>query len=140
MKINNTEDIMEYPENYDNWTEEQKDVIIKYMNAVQHLCDEYYQKHLNSESLNNTQEHQEYLSLYRHTLTSLTGSKNAYATLGLKVEYNWPNHKHEWFLATRQDAEEFLNAPDDPYPDSCDIPDDTEQKTNKILDYGDVVN
>lgn len=49
------------------------------MQGVQHLCDYYYDKYF-------TNAEQKSLKLYQHTLTSLTGSKNAYATMGIMVE------------------------------------------------------
>ena len=105
MKPLNVQNIDKYPENYDDITDTQ--VILAYMNAMQGLAERYYQKYMTNPSS------EEYWNLYQHTLTSLTGSKNAYATLGIMVEYGWKNHLHEWFLATRQDAIDYAESADE---------------------------
>lgn len=67
---------------------------------------------------------------YNAATNFLTGMKIAYASLGIKVEYNWPNHKNEWFLATREDAENYENAPEES--------DEEPINQNTLLSYGDV--
>ena len=57
---------------------------------MQALANRYYREYQD-----NIEEHVEsgaYIRQYNHTITGLTGAKNAYATLGIKVEYNWPNN------------------------------------------------
>lgn len=114
MKIRNTEDVAQYPETYDFLSEEQQSIIVRYMNAVQQQAERYYDLHLQYEV--ETYKHNLYWRLYNQTRSELTGAKSAYATTGVRVEYNWPGHYHEWILATRADAQAYLDAPDDPYP------------------------
>lgn len=117
MKIRNTEDVLQYPETYDFLTEEQQEIIVNYMNAVQDLANRYYETHLDNES--DDYKHNIYLKLYNQTMSELTGAKSAYATAGIHVEYNWPGHYHKWILATQTEAQEYLDAADDPYPENC---------------------
>lgn len=117
MKIRNTEDVLRYPESYDFLTEEQQLVIVNYMNAVQDLAQRYYDTHLEYEI--DEYKHGMYLKLYNQTMSELTGAKSAYTTSGIYVEYNWPNHYHKWILATREDAQAYLDAADHPYPPEC---------------------
>ena len=137
MKIRNTEDVLEYPEDYNYLTEEQKIIIVNYLNAVQDLADRYYEKHLQDED---TAEHERYLKLYNQTMSELTGAKSAYTTMGVRVEYNWPGHYHKWILATRADAQNYLDHADDPYPDCNDAEQDVENiaPSNGLLSYTDV--
>lgn len=133
MKIRNTEDVLQYPETYD-LTEEQSVIITNYMNAVQDLAQRYYDKHLEFEEDEST--HNRYLNLYRQTMSELTGAKSAYSTVGIYVEYNWPEHYHKWIIATRADAQAYLDAADDPYPIRPD--DGTEEaQISPLLSYGD---
>lgn len=56
------------------------------MNGMQALANRYYRTYMD-----NIEEHIDtgkYIRQYNHTITSLTGSKNAYATLGIMVEYD----------------------------------------------------
>ena len=114
MKIRNTEDVLEYPESYDFLTEEQQNIIVNYMNAIQDLAQRYYDTHL--EYNKDEYKHAMYLKLYNQTMSELTGAKSAYTTSGVRVEYNWPGHYHKWILATRADAQAYLDAADHPYP------------------------
>lgn len=121
MKPINIQDISKYPDDYDNLQEEDKIKILSYMNGMQDLCNFYYKKYFeNSEEKS--------LKLYQHTLTSLTGSKNAYTTLGIMVEKWGPNEK--WILATRTDAENYNNTE----KETSEII----EEINKLIDYGDI--
>ena len=126
MKIRNTEDVLQYPETYEFLSEEQQTIIVNYMNAVQDLAHRYYETHLEYEA--DTHKHELYLKLYNQTMSELTGAKSAYATTGVHVEYNWPGHYHKWILATRADAQAYLDAADDPYPIE-----DTEEEEEQSL-------
>ena len=122
----NIQNVEKYPENYD-WldiTDQQR--IIAYMNGMQRLAERYYAKAM-------TQESEEYMALYNHTLISLTGSKNAYATVNIMTEYSWKGHKYEWFLATREDAEIYAAAADED-----DTLSDIDDLISNLLDYTDV--
>ena len=106
MKPINIQDTDKYPENYNNLSIDTQNKIINYMNGMQALAERYYNKYfLDSEEKS--------LKLYQHTLTSLTGAKNAYATMNIMVEYDWPGHKGIWFLANKEDAQNYINAEDD---------------------------
>lgn len=69
-------------------------VIISYLNGVQDLANRYYNNYLQEleKTFDSTEKHKKdverYLRLYNHTVTSLTGSKNAYATLKIMCEYD----------------------------------------------------
>ena len=58
---------------------------------MQTLANRYYTTY--KENIEEYQELGTYIKQYNHTITSLTGSKNAYATLGIMVEYDWPQDR-----------------------------------------------
>jgi hypothetical protein len=60
------------------------------MNGMNDLAQRYYIKYMDDITAN-----QKYLRLYQHTLTGLTGAKNAYATLGIMTEFDFPRGKNE---------------------------------------------
>ena len=98
----NIQSINDYPDDYTWLSIDDQQKIINYMNGMQELANRYYETYRN-----NIEEYKDlgtYIKQYNHTVTSLTGSKNAYATLGIMVEYDWPKHKGKWFLATKTDA------------------------------------
>ena len=91
-----------YPPDYEWLTPEEKEKILSYMNGMQALANRYYQTYM--DNIEECEELGTYIKQYNHTVTSLTGSKNAYATLDIMVEYDWPGHRGEWILATYDDA------------------------------------
>jgi hypothetical protein len=106
------------------------------MNGVQDLANRYH-NHYSDDLLDDIQEEEDietrYLRLYNHTVTSLTGSKNAYATLGIMFEYDWPNHPNKWFLATQQDAIDYNEFQESEVDDTI-----SQVLTSSLLSYGDV--
>lgn len=110
-RVINVQEIESYPDNYDWLSDQEKNIIINYLNGVQNLANRYYDQYLDELTREaNGDENadvEKYLRLYNHTITSLTGSKNAYTTLGVMCEYDWPRHNQEWFLATKQDAQDY---------------------------------
>lgn len=139
-KVINVQDISLYPDNYDWLNSEQQIIIISYMNGVQDLADRYYEKYsLELESSIDDEEQskkdiEKYLRLYNHTITSLTGSKNAYATLNIMCEYDWPGHDHKWFLATKEDAQNYNELQETEVDDNI----DNIFNTSSLLKYGEV--
>lgn len=107
MAVLNIQDVNLYPDNYDFLPADKQEKIIGYMNGIQDLADRFYKQHqevLLDDNPDNDADHDKYLRMYNHQITSLTGSKNAYATLGIMVEYNWRGHYHRWALVTKEDA------------------------------------
>lgn len=98
----NIQSIDDYPDNYDWLSIENQNKIINYMNGMQELANRYYK--IYRDNIEKYQDLGTYIKQYNHTVTSLTGSKNAYATLGIMVEYDWPEHRRKWILATKTDA------------------------------------
>lgn len=97
MKIDNINNVDEYPDNYDNLTDEMKTKILNYFNDQQALADTYYQKHIIQSEMRT-----EYLKLYDHVMDLLCGGKNILSVMGIKVEFDW-RKPHEWILATKED-------------------------------------
>lgn len=143
MTVKNIDPIENYPENYNSLGEEYQEKIITLMNVRQKVADEFWR--ICNDSYEDIEELDEYkytftrllnkslnerLMAYNAAVNFLTGMKIAYASLGIKVEYNWPNHKNEWFLATREDAENYENAPEES--------DEEPVNQNVLLSYGDV--
>lgn len=125
--IINIQNIEKYPTAYTYLNDESKNTILNYMNGMQQLANRYYEKYMNALPVVT-----KYLSLYQHTLTGLTGAKNAYATLGIMVEYNWPGHKDFWFLATREDTENYNNSEEN------EITEEVNTEINELIQYGDI--
>ena len=123
MKPINIQNIEKYPENYLNINEEDKVKILYYMRGMQDLANHYYEKYFK-------EAEDKDLRLYQHTLTGLTGAKNAYATLGIMVE-KW-GENGEWILATKQDAENYVNGEDDSAQEII-------EQINELIDYGDIL-
>lgn len=145
MTVKNIDPIESYPESYDSLGEQYQEKIITLMNVRQKVADEFWRICNDSYEDIETEELDEYkytfttllnkslnerLMTYNAATNFLTGMKIAYASLGIKVEYNWPNHKDEWFLATREDAENYENAVEEP--------EDPPAPQNVLLHYGDV--
>ena len=123
MKPINIQDLEKYPKDYSNLNEENKLIIINYMRGMQDLANHYYKKYFEDAEDKD-------LRLYQHTLTGLTGAKNAYATLGIMVE-KWGEH-NEWILATKTDAENYINKEDD-------LSNEVIEQINRLIDYGDIL-
>lgn len=145
MTVKNIDPIESYPENYDSLGEQYQERIITLMNVRQKVADEFWRICNDSYEDIEIEELDEYkytfttllnkslnekLTAYNAAVNFLTGMKIAFASLGIKVEYNWPNHKDEWFLATREDAENYENAVEEP--------EDSPAPQNVLLHYGDV--
>lgn len=124
MKPINIQDIEKYPENYLNINEEDKVKILYYMRGMQDLANHYYEKYFK-------EAEDKDLRLYQHTLTGLTGAKNAYATLGIMVE-KWGKN-NEWILATKQDATDYIDQEED------DSAQEIIEQINELIDYGDIL-
>ena len=115
MKINNVNQIAEYPENYDFIPKLTQDKILLYMNKAQLNAERYYLLHIQEPD-----KKEAYLKLYNHEMDILAGAKNVLSIMGIKVEYNWYEigssdflyawcGNREWILATKKDAEDELN-------------------------------
>jgi len=124
----NIQELDQYPDNYDGLSGEDQAIILGYMNGMQALANRYYREYM--DHIEDHIDTGKYIRQYNHTITSLTGSKNAYATLGIMVEYNWPGYKGLWVLATREMAETYRNDE----IDENEIP----ENYNILLDYSDI--
>lgn len=91
----------EYPIDYDFLSKEQKDNILKYMNA---LKGKYWRNILtmrNSGVRELEARSNQYLENYRKRVDAARGALQA---AGIYVEFGWRGHGNEWFLATYADA------------------------------------
>lgn len=145
--MRNINNISDYPSNYEWLETEKQNKILELMNTRQKVADEYWNlcKNIYEDKdcleLNDyktiftvsiDKDIEEKLRIYNNMINFISGARIAYATLGIMLEYNWPNHKNEWILATIEDAEAYLNAPEVEGASS-------EPITNKLLlGYGDV--
>lgn len=138
-RVINVQEVESYPGNYDWLSDQEKSIIINYLNGVQNLANRYYDQYLNelAKKANNDKDTdvQKYLRLYNHTITSLTGSKNAYATLRIMCEYDWPGHDQKWFLATKEDAQNYNEFQETEVEDNID---DILDNFSLLLQYGEV--
>lgn len=147
MTVKNIDPIESYPENYDSLGEQYQERIITLMNVRQKVADEFWRICNDSYEDIETEELDEYkytfttllnkslnerLMAYNAATNFLTGMKIGYASLGIKVEYNWPNHKSEWFLATKEDAINYENY-EEPEPEVNPL-----DPASMLLTYGEV--
>ena len=123
-KVINIQNIEKYPDDYSWLGQEEQTKILGYMNGMQALAQRYFNRY--SE---NVQDNKRFLSLYQHTLTGLTGAKNAYATLGIMVEFDFPRAKNKWILATKEDAQAYIDYQGDEI---------AQNSITDLIDYGDI--
>ena len=91
-----------YPENYDQFTQEQQDSILSWFNTTKQIergLISYSTKSKNENELKALSDRREKYEV------RLRAAQSILRTMGVFVEYNWPGHEHEYFLATRADAE-----------------------------------
>lgn len=92
-------DETEYPQNYDWLTPEQQKAVLDHINAL-----DDYTKEL-SRALKSDDEHSDTLEwMWRDANVKLNAAIDAYAAIGIKVEFGWIGHRSEYFLATYIDA------------------------------------
>ena len=92
-------DETEYPQNYDWLTPEQQKAVLDHINAL-----DDYTKEL-SRALKSDDEHSDTLErMWREAHVKLNAAIDAYAAIGIKVEFGWIGHRSEYFLATYVDA------------------------------------
>lgn len=92
-------DETEYPQNYDWLTPEQQKAVLDHINAL-----DDYTKEL-SRALKSDDEHSDTLEwMWRDAQVKLNAAIDAYAAIGIKVEFGWIGHRSEYFLATYVDA------------------------------------
>lgn len=137
-RVINVQEVESYPYNYDWLSDQEKSIIVNYLNGVQNLANRYYDQYLDELAKINDGENtdvEKYLRLYNHTITSLTGSKNAYATLKIMCEYDWPGHDQKWFLATKEDAQNYNEFQETEVEDNID---DILDSSFLLLQYGEI--
>ncbi len=92
-------DETEYPQNYDWLTPEQQKAVLDHINAL----DDYTKKLFRA--LKSDDEHSDTLEwMWRDAQVKLNAAIDAYAAIGIKVEFGWIGHRSEYFLATYVDA------------------------------------
>jgi hypothetical protein len=106
MKVQNSNSVDQYPDDYSNLEQSQQDAILTYFNTWQKKAENYYNKHVeDAETASN------YLMIYNHTLDQLSGAKSLLQQVwGVMVEYNWPRDKGNWILATKEDWQEYEDS------------------------------
>lgn len=92
-------DETEYPQNYDWLTPEQQKAVLDHINALDDYTKEF------SRALKSDDEHSDTLEwMWRDAQVKLNAAIDAYAAIGIKVEFGWIGHRSEYFLATYIDA------------------------------------
>jgi len=95
MSIDDTE----YPQNYDWLTPEQQKAVLDHINALDDYTKELFR------ALKSDDEHSDTLEwMWRDAQVKLNEAIDAYAAIGIKVEFGWIGHRSEYFLATYVDA------------------------------------
>ena len=92
-------DETEYPQNYDWLTPEQQKAVLDHINALDDDTKEFFR------ALKSDDEHSDTLErMWRDAHVKLNAAIDAYAAIGIKVEFGWIGHRSEYFLATYVDA------------------------------------
>lgn len=92
-------DETEYPQNYDWLTPEQQKAVLDHINALDDNTKELFR------ALKSDDEHSDTLEwMWRDAQVKLNAAIDAYAAIGIKVEFGWIGHRSEYFLATYVDA------------------------------------
>ena len=92
-------DETEYPQNYDWLTPEQQKAVLDHINALDDSTKELFK------ALKSDDEHSDTLEwMWRDAQVKLNAAIDAYAAIGIKVEFSWIGHRSEYFLATYIDA------------------------------------
>lgn len=92
-------DETEYPQNYDWLTPEQQKAVLDHINALDDDTKEFFR------ALKSDDEHSDTLErMWREAHVKLNAAIDAYAAIGIKVEFGWIGHRSEYFLATYVDA------------------------------------
>lgn len=92
-------DEIEYPQNYDWLTPKQQKAVLDHINALDDDTREFFR------ALKSDGEHSDTLErMWREAHVKLNAAIDAYAAIGIKVEFGWIGHRSEYFLATYVDA------------------------------------
>ena len=95
-------DETEYPQNYDWLTPEQQKAVLDHINALDDDTMEFFRVF---RALKSKDEHSDTLErMWRDAQVKLNAAIDAYAAIGIKVEFGWIGHRSEYFLATYVDA------------------------------------
>ena len=95
-------DETEYPQNYDWLTPEQQKAVLDHINALDDDTMEFFRVF---RALKSKDEHSDTLErMWREAHVKLNAAIDAYAAIGIKVEFGWIGHRSEYFLATYADA------------------------------------
>lgn len=91
----------EYPDNYDNLSENFQVKTLKWFNNRQRAIQkaQEMQRTFVQDIAKNGREREK--ALY----AEMRAVKDYLSKVGIKVEYNWTGHRREWFFATYYDAE-----------------------------------
>lgn len=86
----------DYPEHYNYLTKDQQESVLSWFNTTKDI-----ERSIISNSVKSKSENRERYE------TQLCGAQSILRSMGIFVEYNWPGHEHEYFLATAADAERY---------------------------------
>ena len=93
-----------YPDNYDFITNDQQESVLSWFNTAKDIERSIISASVKSKSERELKVFSENRERYE---TQLRGAQSILRTMGVFVEYNWPGHEHEYFLATSTDAERY---------------------------------
>lgn len=88
-------DETEYPQNYDWLTPEQQKAVLDYINMLDDTEMEFFKVFQHTDTFER---------MWREAAAKKDAAIDAYAAIGIKVEFGWIGHRSEYFLATYIDA------------------------------------
>jgi hypothetical protein len=88
-------DETEYPQNYDWLTPEQQKAVLDHINMLDDTEMEFFKAFQHTDTFER---------LWREAAVRKNAAIDAYAAIGIKVEFGWIGHRSEYFLATYADA------------------------------------
>lgn len=94
----------DYPEHYNYLTKDQQESVLSWFNTTKDIERSIISTSVKSKSERELKAFFENRERYE---TQLRGAQSILRTMGVFVEYNWPGHEHEYFLATSADAERY---------------------------------
>jgi len=91
----------DYPDNYDYLTKEKQASVLSWFNTTKDIERSIIGSSTKSKSEDELKVFSDTRERYE---AKLRGAQSILRTMGVFVEYNWPGHEHEYFLATAADA------------------------------------
>lgn len=78
--------------------------ILHYFKTMENVCNRAWDGYYKAEVEGDALKAEFKLSCYNNFLNELQGAKEVLAFAGIKIEYDWPGRRREWFFPTYDEA------------------------------------